>query len=60
LHTDSIAELNGHNFPYSSLLYGGWFAAAAAAAVANKTPPSHLFGLQGKYMYKTTKAEMFF
>ncbi|XP_060842286.1 homeobox protein rough-like [Rhopalosiphum padi] len=43
---DSIAELNGHNFPYSSLLYGGWFAAAAAAAVANKTPPSHLFGLQ--------------
>ncbi|XP_027841463.2 homeobox protein Hox-B7-like [Aphis gossypii] len=43
---DSIADLNGHNFPYSSLLYGGWFAAAAAAAVANKTPPSHLFGLQ--------------
>ncbi|XP_022169712.1 barH-like 2 homeobox protein [Myzus persicae] len=43
---DGIAELNGHNFPYSSLLYGGWFAAAAAAAVANKTPPSHLFGLQ--------------
>jgi len=46
--TDSITELNGHNFSYSSLLYGGWFAAAAAAAVANKTPPSHLFGLQGK------------
>ncbi|VVC35576.1 Homeobox domain, metazoa,Homeobox domain,Homeobox domain-like,Homeobox, conserved site [Cinara cedri] len=43
---DSIGELNGHNFPYSSLLYSGWFAAAAAAAVANKTPPSHLFGLQ--------------
>ncbi|KAL5245520.1 hypothetical protein ACI65C_012930 [Semiaphis heraclei] len=43
---DNIAELNGHNFSYSSLLYGGWFAAAAAAAVANKTPPSHLFGLQ--------------
>jgi len=48
-YVDGIAELNGHNFPYSSLLYGGWFAAAAAAAVANnKTPPSHLFGLQGK------------
>ncbi|XP_050432726.1 homeobox protein Nkx-3.1-like [Adelges cooleyi] len=43
---DSIAELNSQSFPYSSLLYGGWFAAAAAAAVANKTPPSHLFGLQ--------------
>jgi len=48
MYIDDVAELNGHNFPYSSLLYGGWFAAAAAAAVANKIPPSHLFGLQGK------------
>ncbi|XP_050539918.1 homeobox protein engrailed-like ceh-16 [Daktulosphaira vitifoliae] len=43
---DSLTELNGQSLPYSSLLYGGWFAAAAAAVAANKTPPSHLFGLQ--------------